>query len=215
MLRIQKSHAAHIAALSHIFHWHIFPPPFPRAHSSEVKGKGEKGRSFPFLLGVVKESFRGWRAVSSPTHWSWKEERHFLEEKQGGERVVLFPPAAMAGQALASLFVSACPCHEDDEHSEGEKATLQNDWLKPESLRHLCSVLTTQGSHGRAGESCLPVCWICGQMAPLWSPPQPCSSLAHRHISLTWVKQGMELLGKFFTFTQNFASLSAPNVNYQ
>lgn len=56
---------------------------------------------------MVKESFRGWRAVSSPTHWSWKEERHFLEEKQGGELVVLFPPAAMAGQALASLFVPA------------------------------------------------------------------------------------------------------------
>lgn len=106
MLRIQKSHAAHIAALFHIFHWHIFPPPFPRAHSSEVKGREKKAEVFLFCWEWFRRALAVSSLLSSPTLWSWKEERHFLEEK--ARRRASSVPSCCHGWAGFSFTV--CPC---------------------------------------------------------------------------------------------------------
>lgn len=74
---MQKSHAVHITALLLVFHWHIFPPPFPRAHSNEAKGREKTAELSLFCW----EWFRRALGSRNTTFWCWKEERHFWEEK--------------------------------------------------------------------------------------------------------------------------------------
>lgn len=103
----QKSHAVYITTLLLVFHWHIFPPPFPRAHSSEAKGREKTAELSLFCW----EWFRRALGSGDTTFWCWKEERHFWEEKAGRKSSICSAPSCCCDRASSSTFVPGCPCH--------------------------------------------------------------------------------------------------------
>lgn len=99
----QKSHAVYITTSLLVFHWHIFPPPFPRAHSSEAKGREKTAELSLFCW----EWFRRALGSGDTTFWCWKEERHFWEEKAGRKSSICSAPSCCCDRAGFKLHI--CP----------------------------------------------------------------------------------------------------------
>ena len=155
----QKSHAVYITTLLLVFHWHIFPPPFPRAHSSEAKGREKTAELSLFCW----EWFRRALGSGDTTFWCWKEERHFWEEKAGRKSSICSAPSCCCDRASSSTFVPGCPCHKQWGVLRGWRRNFTEELAEIRAPQTLGS--------------------------PSQSLPRQHSALAHGNISFTHVKQ--------------------------